>query len=463
MTGKYAFFKRGCLCLMTMLMLSSVLFGCGQESGIASGESTGTGTESSTTPSAGTSASPEKTSAPVSESTAARKPLLEIAGNDLRDFRIVLPENCDGAILAAAQNLVKHYEATCGRAPEIVYDNTPAEDGIHEIHIGATNRTLTTSESFYYVVTQNGNLYLGGVPEVLAPDAVSYYIQNYKDFAKNDISEIRYCEAPLSVSVPGQGEYQLVWHDEFDLDKLDSTKWAKAYLTVNPEVTYEKGKEFIYVSDGKLNFDIVSRTRLPMPVSTRESMYYQYGYIQCSMKFPSEYGGWPAFWMTSDPNNPNLNLNGSKYLAEVDVLESFGDSHRFDTTIHKWYLDTGNHDSLPIGKYELPDMALADEYHVYGFGWDAEKMWFDLDGTVLYTIEYMKEDYGAEMDGMGGFQNPISVHLNLNGVVGEKYASQFSSVYTALAEDADFPVNLSIDWIRLYQIPGQGNLYYNFK
>lgn len=440
---------RSFFCMLVMLLLLLAFCGCGQ---------TQNGDPAVTDPAAaGTEETqPAEQTTPEAQTTAAHKPLVAIAGNDIRDFRIVIPENHTAAVYSSAMDLTKHFESLCGRAPEIVLDSEPAADGIHEIHIGTTNRGLTTSEGFYFVMTSGGNLYLGGMPEALAPDAVAYYIQNYRDFAEDDVSQVCYGEAPIALTEAGYEDYRLVWHDEFDLDKLDSTKWSRIQLSASDVVTYGKSKDFVYVANGALNLDIVSQTEIPIPVSTRDIMAYQYGYIQCSMRLPAESGAWPAFWMTSEAKKPSLNFDGSEYLAEIDVMEAFGTCRKTCVTLHKWYLDHNEHYQKVLGWYEMPDDRLSEDYHVFGFGWDAEKMWFDVDGMLVCRINYLDEDFGDQIDGMTGFQNPICVHLDLAGVVGEKYTAQ----WPALAEDEDFPVNYAIDWVRLYQIPGQGDVFY---
>ncbi len=393
--------------------------------------------------------SAESTSAPVT--TEAPKKRFPIADTDAAEFKIVLPENASAEAVSAANEIVKHYLGKLGVRLDVISEGDPKSE--HEILLFGARGSVCEQDT-WRVATSEGDLIINGSPAVLFLDALSYFIAHTDEFALDRAERIGDSGgAPIYMS----GGYTLVWHDEFDGERLDGTKWKKTQQTVNAEATFKGTPEFIYLEDGTLNLDIVSRTEFPLNVSTQDIMAYNKGYIQLCARIPAQSGAWPAFWMQSEENFEGYNPSGTTYLAEIDVFEAFGVNDTVLPTLHKWYIKdkTYEHGSQELSSYTDP--TLSSEYHVYGFGWDDTLMWFDVDGVVYATYQYKKFDVGNRGDGMGGFSDdPVYIILDNVGVILENHMRQWPE----LKADGEYPVNFSIDWIRLYQIPEESSIYY---
>jgi len=99
----------------------------------------------------------------------------------------------------------------------------------------------------------------------------------------------------------------------------------------------------------------------------------QYGYFECSMWTPGSPNSWPAFWLLSAPNLKNHSL---PYMAEIDVMESYGNyktgpnqtppgnPNAYSVAWHNW----GRNDSVPTSQEGifLDETGLTSGYHSYG-------------------------------------------------------------------------------------------------
>ena len=70
-------------------------------------------------------------------------------------------------------------------------------------------------------------------------------------------SSVSNAEAEISKPVGVPENFNMVWHDEFDGDKLDQTKWAYAYSSFDTkartQMHYTDKPENVSVSDGVLH------------------------------------------------------------------------------------------------------------------------------------------------------------------------------------------------------------------
>jgi hypothetical protein len=124
-------------------------------------------------------------------------------------------------------------------------------------------------------------------------------------------------ETPFDPSKEG---YTLFWEDNFDGNKLDSTKWAVCrpgligigYITADA----------IEVKNGKLYINIfIENDSLKMSsVGTQGLLDIIYGYFECRAKLPKISGNWFSFWMQS----PGISLgeDPAKFGTEIDIFEN---------------------------------------------------------------------------------------------------------------------------------------------
>ena len=82
-------------------------------------------------------------------------------------------------------------------------------------------------------------------------------------------------------------------------------------------------------------------------------------------------------------------------------------------------------------------------------------MYFTMDGEVYFSHDITEAGNFGEGD-MSCFHDPLFIIFN-NFLFTDGSSWQPNKVNST----TDFPIEYRIDWVRLYQIPGEGALYYD--
>ena len=273
---------------------------------------------------------------------------------------------------------------------------------------------------------------------------------------------------PQTIKSPLDGsEMRLTWNDEFDGDRINSKTWQlydrmwaknRVITTTDPRnFALENGEAVMrtYREDGHYTSH--------KSLTTFDRMSFRYGYLEINAIVPFSRGAFPAFWLQSAWQHRSVD-----YMTEVDVFEVYKAGY-VESTLHKWYLKdpvTGPHTrhdwNTPLS-YTFPEdhwESLSHEYHRWGFLWIPEKIAITLDGNIIATYDITDAgDFqeglrtGDDLTGMGGFQDPMII--NFTNWVG----SGFRDKSWGVGEDTELPLTFRVDWIRLYQTPGMGDLF----
>ena len=194
-----------------------------------------------------------------------------------------------------------------------------------------------------------------------------------------------------------EGEWDLVWSDEFDGDKLDESKWYFRHHLFHKEHKAWVGEEGIEF-DGNSNiiFKMVEKdgNYYSSQLQTGENWYdrpgtkatwdiapfrkpkflHKYGYyeVRCHLQQGDKW--WSAFWLQS----PNIGTHPDPKVAgvEVDIMESFfpntyiphflhwggyGEDHQKDTTMEE-KRSARREDAIPLEK----------GFHRFGVLWEED-------------------------------------------------------------------------------------------
>lgn len=273
---------------------------------------------------------------------------------------------------------------------------------------------------------------------------------------------------PQTIKSPLDGsEMRLTWNDEFDGDRINGKTWQlydrmwaknRVITTTDPRnFALENGEAVMrtYREDGHYTSH--------KSLTTFDRMSFRYGYLEINAIVPFSRGAFPAFWLQSAWQHRSVD-----YMTEVDVFEVYKAGY-VESTLHKWYLKdpvTGPHTrhdwNTPLS-YTFPEdhwESLSHEYHRWGFLWIPEKIAITLDGNIIATYDITDAgDFqeglrtGDDLTGMGGFQDPMII--NFTNWVG----SGFRDKSWVVGEDTELPLTFRVDWIRLYQPPGMGDLF----
>lgn len=233
----------------------------------------------------------------------------------------------------------------------------------------------------------------------------------------------------------------LVWSDEFNGTAIDLTRWRFGQGASNDNLQYYTGRsENAQISGGMLQ--IIARKEsyggmnfTSALLQTQHAVYWRYGRMEARIKLPGSPGFVPAFWML--PEDDRYGWWPSS--GEIDIMEYpttqggtiYGTAH---SQAHSSFTGTA-----PLGS----TIAVGDAesaFHVYAIEWSPQQVDFFVDERKYFTVV-------NEQTGHAGwpFDQPFFAILNLavgGGWVGAPTASTM------------FPAVMLVDYIRVYQLPG---------
>ena len=255
-------------------------------------------------------------------------------------------------------------------------------------------------------------------------------------------------------------EYNYVWGDEFNSNTLDTKKWTNS--SDSPKVD-----KSVYVSDGSLNLIkyanggsvrvATHNEKATNPDSPNIKAAIQYGYIEAKIKTPMDNGAWPAFWIKTTTNLPDR--KEKNWFAEVDIMEACGNTcgtGYTNATYHKWQEYSNWHGSGTYFHQQTSGISPKvfkpnpNEWHIYALLWTPEKMTIYYDGQIVSELGIRDEDdFSPNVDdmykGMQGFREPAYFILSQGG--------------TSYADTSAMPFHEQVDYVRVYQKSGEGNVY----
>lgn len=255
---------------------------------------------------------------------------------------------------------------------------------------------------------------------------------------------------------PGAG-WTLAWSDEFNGTSLNTAYWNVLTSNYDPvtgncnfgtgELEYPRAQN-VTVSGGKLILTAERTSDNPSDprctgygprsfysgrIHTKGKVERRYGKIVASIKVPSGYGMWPAFWTLG----ANISTVGWPACGEIDILEWKSTEPSWMKAATHW--DSGG--AAHWGTGADRGYSLADAFHLYEVEWTASSMVFRLDGNIVATNTYFHNE--------SEFQQNHYILLNL--ALGGNWYNDPSPA------SIDLPFGtkktMEVEWVRWYQ-PG---------
>ena len=231
--------------------------------------------------------------------------------------------------------------------------------------------------------------------------------------------------------------YTLVWHDEFEGNKVDTDlwrfeNWPSRFVNNELQRYVPNDARTAFVSDGILNIRAMKADGGVISARMNTTESWKYGYMEARLKLPKGKGTWPAFWMM--PNDQSL---GWPACGEIDIMEEVGvDPNITSSSIHtKAYNHTKNTQKT---KDRLTPGA-EDEFHTYALVWTEDEIKTYIDGELLLTFGNDK----AENNDTWPFNKAFYITLNL------AWGGDWGG-YAGVDESA-LPTIFQIDYVRVYQ------------
>jgi len=178
--------------------------------------------------------------------------------------------------------------------------------------------------------------------------------------------------------------YKLVWHDEFNGNNLNLSKWnyrsigkrKLGYITKNA-ISVKNGilKIKVYYKNGKIFSGMIS---------TQNKFETKYGYFEIKAKIPHVSGPQFAFWLQSPKMGKVIN-NTFKSGAEIDIMEYIEKTpNKIYFSIH-WngYKKYAKHYHYSITYPKIND----NNWHTFGLLWDKHGYKFYIDGKLFHQTK----------------------------------------------------------------------------
>lgn len=381
-----------------------------------------------------------------------------------------------------------------------VYADTEKTETAKEILVGNTNRGLAetiTTDGKYTISCIGQKLQLSANQSAYLKTAVKTFAKLTVDgFAPVTFGYHEYEGGSVTLNTKltnwlhsdkRQRTYTYVWGDEFYGDTLNKNKWVcstgTSKMSGYKDVLLLDNTEAVKVDGGSLKMTAQTYTdpsnpdikyAVPASIHTQGTMEYRYGYIEIRARVPYRTGVWPSFWMQSAAK-----LGGRQnydYFTEIDMFEVFGHTSDLYCNVHKWYSKDSNMATThgithiaaaedggisswlgdlfgqPMGE-EKRTLTSPEDWHTYGFAWDANYMCMYVDQTLFraYDITSAKSVFGSTNAGkdsdMSGFNDPLYIIFN-NHVFTENYSFQPNLI---TGNESNLPATYEIDYVRLYQ------------
>ena len=281
--------------------------------------------------------------------------------------------------------------------------------------------------------------------------------------------------------------YKMTWHDEFDGNTLDTTKWGYQYGCFDPaqrsQVNYTDSPENVSVQDGYLN--LTARysptktkwdgTQIPRTCKDGSTVYdapFTSGmittktkdgkvlyaapgtgfYAEARIKLPTARSSWSSFWATGTKG-------GWPGNGEIDVFESKGyDPSFLMSNIHTPRVGNPKKTQQHQGMMHGDTATSQSEFHTYGVLKTADAIEFYFDGQMTHRVK---------MQDMKGASNPFAdpengLVLKLNQMVGGSYLAKHDNwsdkTFVDATKFADDYKNadgagstMYVDYVRVYE------------
>lgn len=251
--------------------------------------------------------------------------------------------------------------------------------------------------------------------------------------------------------VPQLDGYTLLWHDEFNGDAMDESKWSydphEPGWTNNELQEYTTSTDNVFVRDGHMVLKAIKTTDdngkdyyTSGKIKGQNKKDFMYGKVVVSAKVPEGRGLWPAIWMM--PTDESFYGQWPK-CGEIDIMETLG--HQTDIaygTIHY-----GEPHAEQQGTYTLEGEKFSDNFHEFSVEWEPGEMRFYIDNNLYHTVNdwftaYPDED---EKPYPAPFNQTFFIQLNL--AVGGNWPGNPDA-------STDFDkAEFEIDYVRVYQKP----------
>lgn len=244
------------------------------------------------------------------------------------------------------------------------------------------------------------------------------------------------------------------WSEEFNGTKLDMSKWS--FDTSRNELGWYNGEQQYYAANRPENLRLVNGHLIiearkdadgigklgdwggqeysSAKITTKGKADFQYGFVETRAKLPCARGTWPAIWMM-----PGKDWEWPKG-GEIDILEQVGsEPNLLHATVHTELFNHQRHTQRGA-QFLLPDSCSG--FHRYQLSWSPQAITIGVDDHAYMRV---KND---QPGGIGAWPFDQPFYLILNLAIGGPWAGAKG------IDDASFPQDFEVDYVRVWKQPG---------
>lgn len=267
----------------------------------------------------------------------------------------------------------------------------------------------------------------------------------------------------MSLGLFATAEYQLVWQDEFNGNKLDTSKWQyeNHCKPQNNELQcYTPRDSNVYVKDGFLyveakqesNYQNSNKKYTSGRINTKHSAAWKYGKFEVRAKLPKGDYLWPALWMLPR----DYVYGGWAASGEIDIMEARGQkTNQVSNALH-YGAEWPNNAHSGSGAMDFNKDFTAD-FHLFSAIWTKDQIQFLVDDKVVSTQSLTRNFWSGKGKNPYNsirqpFDQPFFFLINV-AVGGNFFGAQSNALTTDLAKKWASP-KLVVDYVRVYQDGG---------
>jgi beta-glucanase (GH16 family) len=239
-----------------------------------------------------------------------------------------------------------------------------------------------------------------------------------------------------------KADYKLIWADEFDNTVIDKGLWK---AETNPGVVYNSHQKQYYtdrddnhfIKDGKLIIrarkeHYIINDYTSARLNTFGNFGLRYGKIQARIKTASGNGLKSKMFMLPE----NLKYGAWARSGQIDIMETQGaNPNRIKGGIFQG--GQGHYNKYSGREHVSESKDFSKDYHIYTVEWQPYEIRWFIDGK-LYGMQNRWSSFSAD------YPAPFDMRFYL----------VLSVAVDGDTNNSQFPAEMSIDWIRAYQIEG---------
>ena len=259
----------------------------------------------------------------------------------------------------------------------------------------------------------------------------------------------KFTKTPKNPKKIDLSDFELVFEDNFDGEKLDETKWHE-HRFFNAETGARKGGLWspsqALIIDNQLHIRTEYKENgeygagyYTEAIDTSELFEQKFGYFECRCRLPAAEGLWAAFWLHSDKVGKGYSGQDG---TEIDIFESplYKRKKIRNSVVSNLHYNGYGIDgkSKRLGAFEVDDPY--NTFNTYGLEWNEKEYIFYING-----VETCRSSFG----GVSQNKEFMILSVEVDGVAGKPVFGWSGNIENN--PEGTLPVDFVIDYVRVYK------------